>query len=590
MGGGQSTQSPPPPPRVIQDPYPTQRGLTNLSLAPGTTVACVNCDIGIDARASTSSVTLTRDFGNISDLECQRYQKDLDAVRNREMAFHDFITNLQAGRYSRPISKSERGEFCEQILFSAEDEAKVTDLATFDANVSKLKNIRIRQVTGGGSFSSGTKAKFKLSLPIKARYVVALQNTPTVSSRMRNFGGMWSWGQVQTQATTPVTEEISISMLTMYHPSPLRIENVQHDAVLSMNDPSDPTAKTIILIPLKSSNTTDESVRFFAKLGLYLPALMSPDSVSGLYPETNIATGNDWNIKQVFWLDKTPTADNVSKVTDAFYTWTGAASFKRVELTRSPTEIRYGWVPDGAQIRYFMLQTPVSISPNDLSFLTRSLPPTPAEEAIHTIPDPATATNPKILYKKATGDAVGAGCTGVAMRERMTNQGQGDMLASLFSGGGDMMDMLVDDKGNPLADMDSCDPFKMNAKKATLEPSMFTPTKAAAYFFNFLIIIALAFGTWLALYFVANKDYDTLYKDFAGNTGKVLGKIALQASSRVSDSAYSVRQSLPGVPSLSGLLPGKTAASGEDMANAASLLGKKPGLGALTGLLGKKSA
>lgn len=553
MGGGQSTPSPPPPPRVIQDPYPTEKGLTNLSLAPGTTVACVNCDIGIDARASTSSVTLTRDFGNISDVECQRYQKDLDSVKNKELSFHDFITNLQAGNYSRPVSKSERGEFCEQILFDEDDAAKVTDLATFDANASKLKTIRIRQVTGGGSFSSGTKAKFKLSLPIKARYVVGLQNTDSVVPQMQQINGMWAWGTTPTRATTPLLEEINISMLTLYHPSPLRIENVQHDAVLSLNDPSDPTAKTVILIPLKSANTSDESVTFFSKLGMYLPSIMSPDSVTGLYPETNIATGNTWNIKQVFWLDKTPTADNVSKVTDAYYTWIGAGSFKRKEISRSATEIRYGWEPDGSQIRYFMLQTPVSISSTDLSYLTRSLPPTPAEEAIHKIPDPTTASNAKVLYKMATGDAAVAGCTGVPQRERMTNQGQGDMLASLFSGGSDMMDMLVDDKGNPLADLDTCDPFKMNAKMATLEPSMFTPTKAAAYFFNFLIIIALAFGTWLALYFIADKDYDGMYRDFAKDAGKVLGLLAKQTSTRVGDSAYAVRQSLPGVPALPGL-------------------------------------
>lgn len=82
---------------------------------------------------------------------------------------------------------------------------------------------------------------------------------------------------------------------------------------------------------------------------------------------------------------------------------------------------------------------------------------------------------------------------------------------------------------------------------------MFTPTKAAAYFFNFLIIIALAFGTWLALYFIADKDYDGMYRDFAKDAGKVLGLLAKQTSTRVGDSAYAVRQSLPGVPALPGL-------------------------------------
>jgi hypothetical protein len=533
---------------VIQDPYPTLIGLTNLSLAPGTTTSCTNCDIGIDSRATTSSVKLTRDFGNISSWECQRYQNDLDAVRKKEMSFHDFITNLQAGNYSRPIAKTNRGEFCEQVLFDDEDAAKVTDLASFDANVSKLKNIRIRQVTGGGSFSSGTKAKFRLSLPLKAKYVAELQVASPPTIGLVSFP--WRWQATPGPETvTPVFKDISISMLTMYHPSPLRIENVQHDAVLSLNDPSDPTAETVILIPLKASNVGDESVDFFNKIAKHLTTITVPDSVTGLYPETDIPTGNDWNIKKVFWLDP-PGADNISKVTDAFYTWMGSGSYSRVELSRSATEIRYGWRPEGARVRYFMLQTPVSISTTDLSFLTRSLPPTPADQAIHQIPDPTTRGNSKVFYKKATGPGASAACGGG--RERMTNPGQGDILASLFTGGG-MEDLLVGADGTPLVDTKSCNPFKANLKKAIAEPSLFTPTKAAAMFFNFMIIIGLAVGTWLALYFVTNKEYDYKLRDFAGDAGKVLGKLALQTSGRVSDSAYALRQAAPALPSLSGL-------------------------------------
>lgn len=500
-------------------------------------------------------------------MECQKYQKDLDAVRKNEMSFHDFITNLQAGNYSRPIAKTERGDFCEQVLFSDEDAAKVTDIASFDANASKLKNIRIRQVTGGGSFSSGTKAKFRLSLPIKAKYVsqIIKTNPPVVQPKFWPF--RWETVADATETVTPVFEEISISMLTMYHPSPLRIENVQHDAVLSLNDPSDPTAKTVILIPLKASNVGDESVDFFNKIAKHLTTITIPDSVTGLYPETDIPTGNDWNIKQVFWLDK-PGSDNISKVTDAFYTWMGAGSYTRAELSRTQsgntTEIRYGWKPDGVQVRYFMLQTPVSISSTDLSFLTRSLPPTPAEEAIHKIPDPATSGNPKVLYKKATGPGASASCGVVT--ERMTNQSQGDILASLFTGGG-VEDMLVDDKGEPLFDKDSCDPFKLNAKNAIESPSAFTPTKIAAMFFNVMILIAIALGAWLGLYFVTNKNYDYKFRDFASDAGKVVGTLALQTSNRAKEAT----QSLPSLPSLSGLA-GKP--------SLAALAGK-PGLAAL---------
>jgi hypothetical protein len=468
------------------------------------------------------------------------------------MSFQDFFTNLQAGNYSIPISKNEKGqEFCSQVIYEDKD-VKAVDPLSYDQfkakEKSNLKSIRIRQVTGGGSFSSGTKAKFRLSLPLKAKYVAELQVASPPSIGLVSFP--WRWQVTPGPETvTPVFKDISISMLTMYHPSPLRIENVQHDAVLSLNDPSDPTAETVILIPLKASNVGDESVDFFNKIAKHMTTITVPDSVTGLYPETDIPTGNDWNIKKVFWLDP-PGADNISKVTDAFYTWMGSGSYSRVELSRSSTEIRYGWRPEGARVRYFMLQTPVSISTTDLSFLTRSLPPTPANEAIHQIPDPTTRGNSKVFYKKATGPGASAACGGG--RERMTNPGQGDILASLFTGGG-MEDLLVGADGTPLVDTKSCDPFKANLKKAIAEPSLFTPTKAAAMFFNFMIIIGLAVGTWLALYFVTNKEYDYKLRDFAGDAGKVLGKLALQTSGRVSDSAYALRQAAPALPSLSGL-------------------------------------
>lgn len=561
MGGSQSIQLPP---RVVEDPYPTTTGLTNLTLSPATTVACGNCDIGIDARASTASVKLTRDYGDISSVECKKYQADLDAVSKKEMSFHDFITNLQAGNYSRPVSETDKGAFCEQVMFSETDAKDIKSLEDFNNNQAKLKTVRIRKVTGGGSFSSGTKAKFKLSLPIKAKYVSEIQQGQVAENKMVNTPPPWHWitdtSTVGQSAGTPVFKDITISMLTMYHPSPLRIENVQHDAVLSLNDPSDPTADTVILIPLKASNMGDESVDFFTKIAKHLTTIAAPDSVTGLYPETEIPTGNDWNIKKVFWLDSTPSADNISKVTDAFYTWTGAGNYTRVQISSSVNrtgpfsfnEIRYGWKPDGAQVRYFMLATPVSISTTDLSFLTRSLPQTPAEEAIHKIPDPTSPNNLKVLYKKATGPGASAGC-GVG-RERMTNQSKGDAISSLFAGTG-VEELLVDEKGRPITDMDSCDPFKTNAKNVMARASLFTPAKLTRIFFNVLSVLAIAFGSWLALYLILNKDYDKKFRDFASDTGKVVAAFMLvfQGTKAATKSAEGESQEEGGVEIPGGL-------------------------------------
>ena len=452
------------------------------------------------------------------------------------MSFHDFFTNLQAGNYSRPVSENEKGEgFCEQVIFPDDVAAKVNTLEDFKANESKLKGIRIRKVTGGGSYSSGTKAKFKLSIPIKAVFASSVSKGSTATSQFQQVDGVWSWITVPGEETmVPNYVPVNISSLTMYHPSPIRIENVQHDAVLSLNDPSDESAEVVILIPLKASNRGDESVDFFNKIAKHLTTIAAPDSVTGLYPETDIPTGNDWNIKKVFWLGK-PGGDNISPVTDAFYSWDASGTFQRVKLSQSSTEIRYGWQPDGKTVRYYMLETPVSISSTDLSFLTRSLPPTPSEQAIHKIPDPVISKQ-KVLYKAATENAAKASC-GI-VRERMENQGPGDIMASVFSGGG-VQDLLVDDKGQPLMDKDSCDPFANNLKNINKDPG-FTPIKLFKYFYNALIIIAVALGTWLGLYFVTNSDYDYKYRDFSKDAGKVVGAIALKTSNRIIDSATNV--------------------------------------------------
>jgi hypothetical protein len=184
MGGTESKEAPPAP-TVVTKPYnpPNTTALTNLSVSG--TNACSNCDISVETNISTSSVKLSRDFGNFSDAECLAYQRDRDRL-GKELAFQDFFQRLQSGGYSRPTyerpANAETGEtaaqFCEQVMFSEEDAAAINSIDEFKANESKLKAVRIRQVTGGGNFSSDTKAKFTLNIPLKLTYVIANRPGP----------------------------------------------------------------------------------------------------------------------------------------------------------------------------------------------------------------------------------------------------------------------------------------------------------------------------------------------------------------------------------------------------------------------------
>lgn len=531
MGGGGS--KPLPPPIITTDPFPTRQTLSNLSISNSGTRACINCDLSLDTRVTTSSVKLVRDYGDTTQLECGLFQKELDMVKAKEMSFQDFFSKLQSGVYNRPASKTPRGEFCEQIMFSEEDAAKIKSIDDFDANVAKLKSIRIRKVTAGGSFSGGTKAKYLLSIPIKARFATDITN-----------------GQVN-------YKDIKISSLTMYHPSPVRIENIQHDAILSLNDPSDAdvdtSIDTVILIPLKGSNLGSESESFFNKIVKHIITISKPDDTTGLFQRIDIPTGADWNIKQVFWLGDVQD-DGFAKVTDSYFSWMGASSYERYlknqsamnfqlvggRFVFSAAQLDYGWRPIGKQVRYFMLGSPVNISLTDLSTLTRNMPPTPPDEAIHKIPDPTVRGNMRVLYKAAEGKAAQASC-GV-VRERMENPGEtvGNLLFS------DSTDFMTGADGKKV---DSCDPFAMNANESKYMG--FTPARAIAFFFNFLIVVGVLLGAWIGMYLVT-LNYDNTYKQFAEDVGKVFGVWAKKSSQKVKD-ALPTMPKIPSIPKTEGL-------------------------------------
>jgi hypothetical protein len=586
MGGRGSKQYNPPPPKIVEEPYPMEKGHINLSKS--SSIACKDCTIKIDTRATTSSVKLIRDFGDASTRECSMYQSDLDKVKRKELSFQDFFLRLQSGGYSRPASENkDTGEsFCEQVLFASDVAPSIQSIQDFEANVGKLTTLRVRKVTGGGSFSSSTKAKFVLSLPIKIKYVTATENIQEYTKQWNNELKAYVDMPTGKPYTPVMSDDIEVRSLTLYHPSPVRIENVQHDAVLSLNDPSDPDAEVVVLVPLRASNMGYESEGFFNKIVKHVISISTPDSVTGLFQRTDIPTGKDWNIKDIFWLADTED-DGYAKIDNSLYTWMANNVYKRVlkqqtNVDRSPPNkgqrisrdewrdyIRrlleadttvYGWERDNTspRVRYFMMEQPVNISLTDLSTLTRNLPPTPPEEAIHPIPDPAVSQgNMRPLYKPAEGKALQESC-GV-VRERMENPTElvGNMIFS------DTTSFRGED-GNPLL---SCDPFENNAKNTN--DMRFNVSRFITFFFNFIIVIGVLLGAWLSMYLIT-LNYDNTYKQFAEDVGKVFAVWAKQRSA-------AIKESLPSIPKLPsiGSLPGLTKAQDT---------GSQEGLGDIKGL------
>jgi len=359
MGGGGSRPAPQPT-IVEEDPpagsgessiiYPNRAGTPRLDgLTRSMANECEGCNLQVTMGITSSSIKLSREFGEVTDLQCKRYKDDKKRVTDKKMSFQDFLGNVKAGKYLRNLDNG----YCEQITMTEEDAKKFKNIGEFDEN--KLQSVRIQKVSSGG-FSSDTKIKLTPSIPFKL-----------------TFKG----------------QEIDVKTMSVYHPCPLRIEGVQPDAVFSLNDPSfDDKSEYIILIPLTAKNTADPSIALFDKILPQINALMVPEA-TGQYMTRNVATGANWSLASIF----TPSTRNGDsfEVKNGYYEWKGMPTLERVKSETAgywygTTTISYSWKESGKPSpRYIMLDTPVAISSSSLSSITQTLPVTPSTDAVHAV-------------------------------------------------------------------------------------------------------------------------------------------------------------------------------------------------------------
>ena len=357
MGGGGSR--PAPAPTVVEDEPPAGSGESSIVYADrpetprldGLTRSmaneCNGCDLRVKSGITSSSIKLSREFGEVTDVQCKRYRNDRKRVNDKQMSFQDFMGNLKAGRYLRNLDNG----YCEQVTISEEDAKKFKTIGEFDE--SKLQSVRIQKVSSGG-FSADTKARLTPSIPFKL-----------------TFKG----------------QEIEVKTMTVYHPCPLRIEGVQPDAVFSLNDPSfDDKSEYIILIPLTAKNTADPSIALFDKILPQINALAVPEA-TGQYITRNVATGANWSLMSIF-TPGTQSGDSF-EVKNGYYEWKGMPALERSksETPSWPSSIiTYSWKETGKPSpRYIMLDTPVAISSSSLSSITQTLPVTPTSDAVHAV-------------------------------------------------------------------------------------------------------------------------------------------------------------------------------------------------------------
>ena len=475
MGGGGSR--PAPAPTVVEEPppagsgqssiiYPDRKGTPRLDgLTRSMANECNNCILRVTSGTTSSSVKLSREFGEVTDMQCQRYKDDRKRVTDKKMSFQDFLGNLKAGRYMKDLSNGH----CEQITVTEENATKMTKIE--DVTDDKLRSVRIQKVSSGG-FSSDTKIKLTPSIPFKL-----------------TFQG----------------QEIEVKTMTVYHPCPLRIEGVQPDAVFSLNDPSFEDGNGyVILIPLAAKNSADPSIGFFDKILPQINALTVPEA-TGQYMTRNVPTGTDWSLAKIF----SASGENGEsfEVKNGYYEWKGMPALERVKnesvnyqtiggggLFNLPgmrvptgTTVTYSWKESGKPApRYIMLDTPVAVSGSSLSSITQTLPVTPSTDGIHAVLYNSDPFQRGIVHK------LGPPNCNTTTRETFADM-------------------------NGVKE-EFCDSWTTWAQDT--KPQGYTTQQIFAVIFNVLVFIAMGVGAYLALAAVL-RLYDIELKNVSAGLGKI---------------------------------------------------------------------
>ena len=159
--------------------------------------------------------------------------------------------------------------------------------------------------------------------------------------------------------------------IQVYRPSPIRIGNIQHDAVIQIGSFKDNSL--IILVPLISTNLMGSGSSFVGAFVNRISEVINPnlDASGNRLPTQfpDVPTGSDW------------TLDKIVDDKAAFFTWS-TSQYEQYMISTGWCGTHMGWrpIPPGQRIIY--MQDPVSISSAYMTQL-QTIPVTDPNMAIH---------------------------------------------------------------------------------------------------------------------------------------------------------------------------------------------------------------
>jgi hypothetical protein len=209
--------------------------------------------------------------------------------------------------------------------------------------------VTLSRVSTAGAFSDDTKIKITPSLPFR----------------------MYCNGA-----------EVRVTQMMLYHPCPLRIENVQYDAVLSLNDPSDGDTQSILLIPIVGASASTPSAKMLDRIGPRLASLLSKNE-SGGYDPVEVPTGADWSLSTLI-----PTVG--TRVQSGFYQWISGRGYESYS-TQEGLNIHVRYRPRNPRQNYILMDTPIQASQSTLAMIL-ALPRTDPLKALPAVSPAVTYT------------------------------------------------------------------------------------------------------------------------------------------------------------------------------------------------------
>ena len=341
MGGSPSKM----PPIMQRDPLPDSGAIDGFSKGQGQ--GCKRCVLTVAKGISASGAKIYREQGTISYKECEQLKIDSTKVNEKKLAFNEFKSKLLGGKYFNDQGNG----YCSQLMFNSSDLQAVNDIQQVPWNKAIIPSIR--KLTTSGGFSSLTKLFIKPAIPFNV-----------------TFNG----------------EQITVNTMTLFHPCPIRIENIQYDAVLTLGDAADESTKTIIMIPLKGAMSPGKSGAFISKIVQFIPGILMPDPATGQYKQIDVPTGKDWDLSSMF----PGSPQGSATVVDApYFVWNPTPPMELylrntiVSPWYFPDIQQYGWKPSVATEfrKFIMLADAVPVNTFDLQTI-RMLPTTPSEDAI----------------------------------------------------------------------------------------------------------------------------------------------------------------------------------------------------------------